>query len=159
VLVFQTAPLSEDVRIAGDMKAVLWVSSDAPDTDFYVKLIDVYPSSDDYPNGYAFPVSEGILRARYRDSWEAPRPMQPGEVYRIEFPLEPSANLFKAGHRVRIDVTSSSFPNFDINRNTGDPNDRTWRVARNTVHHDAEHPSAVVLPIWPTDEAPQDSVE
>ncbi|HUT92757.1 MAG TPA: CocE/NonD family hydrolase [Thermoguttaceae bacterium] len=159
VLVFQTAPLSEDVRIAGDVRAVLWVSSDAPDTDFYVKLIDVYPSSDDYPNGYAFPVSEGILRARYRGSWEEPRPMRPGEVYRIEFPLEPSANLFKAGHRIRIDVTSSSFPNFDVNRNTGDPNGRTWRVARNTIHHDAEHPSAIVLPIWPLGEMAGKQVE
>jgi len=152
VLVFQTPPLPDDVRIAGDVKAVLWVSSDAPDTDFYVKLVDVYPPSDDYPNGYAFPVSEGMLRARYRESWESPVAMQPGEVYRIEFPLEPTASLFQAGHRIRVDVTSSSFPNFDVNRNTGDPNGRTSRVARNTIHHDAAHPSAIVLPIWPIGE-------
>jgi putative CocE/NonD family hydrolase len=148
VLVFQTAPLSEDVTIAGNIKAVLWASSDAPDTDFYVKLIDVYPPGKDYPNGYAFPVSEGILRARYRDSWQDPRPLRPGTVYRLEIPLEPSANLFKAGHRIRIDICSSNFPNFDINRNTGDPNDSNWRLARNTIHHDAKHPSAIVLPIW-----------
>ncbi|WP_419164226.1 CocE/NonD family hydrolase C-terminal non-catalytic domain-containing protein [Candidatus Palauibacter sp.] len=88
-----------------------------------------------------------MLRARYRESFEQPRLMEAGEVYRLEFPLEPSANLFKAGHRIRVDVYSSSFPNFDINRNTGDPNDRTWRVANNTIHHDTTRPSYVSLPV------------
>ncbi|WP_420632768.1 CocE/NonD family hydrolase [Candidatus Palauibacter sp.] len=147
VLVFQSAPLAAELTIAGNLTAVLHVSSDAPDTDFYVKLLDVHPSSPDYPSGYAFPVSEGILRARYRESFEQPRLMEAGEVYRLEFPLEPSANLFKAGHRIRVDVYSSSFPNFDINRNTGDPNDRTWRVANNTIHHDTTRPSYVSLPV------------
>ena len=147
VLAFQTAPLAEDLEIVGNIRAVLWVSSDAPDTDFFVKLLDVHPPSQDYPAGYAFPVSEGILRARYRESWESPTLMSPGEVYEIEIALEPSANLFRKGHRIRVDICSSNFPNFDINRNTGDPDGRTWRIARNTVHHGATHPSHIELPI------------
>ncbi|MFH1924674.1 MAG: CocE/NonD family hydrolase [Planctomycetota bacterium] len=147
VLVYQTPPLERDVEIAGNIKIVLWVSSDAPDTDFYVKLVDVHPKSGDYPSGYGFPVSEGILRARYRDGFEKPNLMKPGEVYRIEFPLEPAANRFLTGHRIQIYLASSNFPNFDINRNTADPNDRRERIARNTVHHDADHASAIVLPV------------
>jgi putative CocE/NonD family hydrolase len=126
---------------------VLYVSSDAPDTDFFVRLIDVYPSTADYPTPYAFPISDGVLRARYRDSLESPSLLKPGQVYRLEIPLEPSANLFKAGHRIRIDICSSNFPSYDINRNTGDPTDRRWRIANNTVWHDAKHPSCIVLPV------------
>ena len=101
----------------------------------------------DYPNGYAFPVSEGILRARYRESFEKPSPMKPDQTYRLVFPLEPTANRFKAGHRLRVDICSSNFPNFDINPNTGDPHDRRPRIATNTVHHDAVHPSYIELPV------------
>ena len=141
VLVFQTPPLEGDVTIAGDIGVRLWVSSDAPDTDFYVKLIDEYAS------GYGFPVSEGILRARYRHSFATPEPMALGEVYCLEFPLEPAANLFRAGHRIRLYICSSNFPNFDINRNTCDPRSHDSQVARNTIHHDAAHPSSVTLPV------------
>ena len=148
VLVFQTGPLSADLSIAGNVRGVLWISSDAPDTDFFLKLLDVYPSSLDYPNGYALPVSEGILRARYRESWEHPAPMEPDTVYRIEIDMQPSANLFQAGHRIRLDICSSNFPNYDINRNTGDPDDRDWRIARNTVYHEAARASYVELPVW-----------
>jgi hypothetical protein len=147
VLVFRTPPLAESLTVAGDIKAVLWVSSDAPDTDFFVKLIDEYPASADYPRGFGFPVSEGILRARYRDSFERPSLMETGRVYRIEIPLEPSANLFQAGHRIRLDIYSSSFPNFDINPNTGNPHDRTPRIARNTIHHGARYASLISLPV------------
>ena len=148
VLVFQTAPLNADVSIAGNIRGILWISSDAPDTDFFLKLLDVHSSSPDYPNGYAFPVSEGILRVRYRDSFEQPCPMEPDTVYPIEIDMQPSANLFKAGHRIRLDICSSNFPNYDINRNTGDPDDRNWRIARNTVYHEAGRGSYVQLPIW-----------
>jgi uncharacterized protein len=147
VLVFQTEALKTDVEIAGDIKLVLDVSSDAPDTDFFVRLIDVYPTNADYPQGFAFPVSDGVLRARYRNSFARPALMEPGKVYRLEIPLEPSANLFKAGHRIRIQICSSNFPAFDINRNTGDPHDRRWRIAQNTVWHDAVHASCIVLPV------------
>ncbi|NQT17110.1 MAG: CocE/NonD family hydrolase [Planctomycetes bacterium] len=152
VVVFQTPPLADDVSISGNVTAKLWVSSDAPDTDFYVKLIDMQPPSDDYPHGYAFPASEGILRARYRESWEKPTLMNSGEIYPIEIALQPCVNRFLAGHRIRLDVYSSSFPNFDINRNTGDPNDRTCRIANNTIHHDASHPSHIMLPLSSGDE-------
>ena len=118
-------------------------------TDFFVKLIDEYPASADYPQGYGFPVSDGILRARYRDGFERPKLMEAGKVYRIEIPLEPSANLFQAGHCIRLDIYSSSFPNFDINPNTGNPNDRQPRVARNSIHHDRQHASLISLPLCP----------
>ena len=149
VLAFQTPPLGREVVIAGNVRVALWVSSDAPDTDFYVKLVDVHPPGDDYPQGYGFPVSEGILRARYREGFDKPVLMKPGERYRLEFPLEPAANRFLAGHRIQIYVASSNFPNFDINRNTGDPTSRESRPARNTIHHDARHPSHIELPLWP----------
>jgi putative CocE/NonD family hydrolase len=147
VLAFQTAPLQQDVVVAGNIRVTLWVSSDAPDTDFYVKLVDVHPPNDDYPRGYGFPVSEGILRARYRDGFQNPVLMKPGQKYRLLFPLEPAANRFLANHRIQIYVCSSNFPNFDINRNTGDPASHEVRVARNTVHHDAWYPSAIELPV------------
>ncbi len=149
VLVFQTSPLDRDVVIAGDIKITLWISSDAPDTDFYVKLVDVHPPNEDYPQGYGFPVSEGILRARYREGFDKPASMKPGERYRLEFPLEPAANRFVAGHRIQIYLCSSNFPNFDINRNTGDPASHESRRARNTIHHDARHRSHIELPLWP----------
>ena len=147
VLVFQTPPLPGDVTMAGNLRAVLYVSTDAPDTDFLVKLIDVYPPSDEYPAGYAFPVTDGIIRARYRNSFKKPELMEPGQVYEIRLPVQPAANLFKAGHRIRVDTSSSSFPNFDINRNTGDPSSRQWRIANNTIHHGGEHASFIELPI------------
>ena len=147
VLVFQTGPLPNDVIVGGNMRAVLFVSSDAPDTDFFVKLVDVYPSSPEHPAGYSFPVTDGIIRARYRDGFEKSKLMEPGVGYEIVFPIQPAANLFKAGHRIRIDLSSSSFPNFDINRNTGDPNDRRWRIANNTIYQQADRASHVELPI------------
>ena len=147
VLVFQTDTLKHDVKMAGNIRAHLRVSSDAPDTDFYVKLIDVYPPSKDYPSGYAFPITDGVLRARYRESFEKPRLMKAGKVYEVTVAIQPAANLFKAGHRIRIDISSSSFPNFDINRNTGDPRDPSWRIAHNIVHHDAKYLSSIELPI------------
>jgi putative CocE/NonD family hydrolase len=147
VLVFQTTPLGEDMKVAGNLKAVLRISSDAPDTDFFVKLIDVYASSPDYPAGYAFPITDGILRSRYRNGFEKPTLMENGRIYEIVIPVQPVANLFKAGHRIRFDISSSSFPNYDINRNTGDPNARTWRVANNSIYHDSENASYIELPV------------
>ena len=143
VLVFQTEPLARDLTVAGNIKARLFISSDAPDTDFYVKLIDVYPPSVEYPAGYAFPLTDGVLRARYRESFARPKLLESGRVVELTIPIQPTANKFVAGHRLRIDISSSSFPNFDPNRNTGRPNDRTWRIANNTVHHDAERASSI----------------
>jgi hypothetical protein len=151
VLVFQTEPLAEDVEVTGPIEAVLHVSTDGPDTDFTIKLIDLYPPSPDWPEGFALNLTDGILRCRYRDSFERPTPMTPGQVCEIRVSAFPTSNLFKAGHRIRLDISSSNFPKFDVNPNTGAPEgeglDR--RVARNSVHMHAGAPSRVVLPIVP----------
>jgi putative CocE/NonD family hydrolase len=151
VLVFQTPPLSEDVEVTGAIEANLWIASDGPDTDFTIKLIDVYPPSADYPEGYALNLTDGILRCRYRDSWEKPTMMTPGQGYEIKVTAFPTSNLFKAGHRIRLDVSSSNFPHFDVNPNTGAPEGAgmTRRVARNTLFVDSGRPSHVLLPVIP----------
>ena len=121
VLVFQTPPLEEDIEITGPITVRLWVSSSAPDTDFTAKLLDIYPPNVDYPDGYHMNLVDTILRCRYRESWTQPAMMTPSEVYPITIPLPPTSNLFKAGHRIRIDISSSNFPRFDVNPNTGEP--------------------------------------
>jgi putative CocE/NonD family hydrolase len=151
VLVFQSAPLEQDTEVTGDIAAHLWVSSDCPDTDFTFKLIDVYPPSADYPDGYAMNLCDGILRARYRDSWSEPALMEPGHVYALRIEGFPTSNLFRQGHRIRIDISSSNFPHFDTNLNTG--NAEGWpgpvRVATNRIFLDRARPSHVVLPVIP----------
>ncbi len=149
VLMFETDPLAEDVAVVGPVAVELWVSSDAPDTDFTAKLIDVHPPSADYPTGFAMNLSDGIFRCRYRQSWEEPRMNEPGEIFRIGIELFATANLFKAGHRIRLDIASSNFPKFDVNPNTGAPEGvgGAFNVARNTVHMSARHPSKIVLPL------------
>lgn len=151
VLVFQTPPLTEDVEITGAIEARLWVATDGLDTDFTIKLIDLYPPSDDYPQGFALNLTDGILRCRYRESWAHPTLMTPGQVCPIVVTAFPTSNLFKAGHRIRLDVSSSNFPRFDVNPNTGAPEGvgLTRRVARNSVYVDAAHPSHVILPVIP----------
>jgi putative CocE/NonD family hydrolase len=149
VLAFSTPPLERDLEVAGPVTVRLWVASDGPDTDFTAKLIDVYPPNADYPGGYAMNLTEGILRTRYRDSWERPAPMVPGEVYAITIELFPTANLFAQGHRLRLDIASSNFPHFDINPNSAEPEGAMEhpRVARNRVFADADHPSHIILAV------------
>jgi putative CocE/NonD family hydrolase len=151
VLVFQTGPLQRPVQIAGPIEAVLWVATDGPDTDFTAKLIDVHPSSHDYPRGYAMLLSDGILRLRYAEDPAEPRLRQPGEIVRIRITLFPVANLFLPGHRIRLDISSSNFPKFDVNPNTGEPEGRARRkrVAVNTVFAEPARPSHVTLPVLP----------
>ncbi|MEK7427670.1 MAG: CocE/NonD family hydrolase [Pseudomonadota bacterium] len=149
VLVFQTPALDDDMEITGPIEADLWIASDCPDTDFTIKLIDVYPPNEDYPEGFAMNLTDGILRCRYRDSWEAPSLMTPGKAYKIKIAAFPTSNLFKRGHRIRLDISSSNFPHFDLNPNTGDPEGK-WtksRVATNKVFVDAARASSVTLPI------------
>ena len=148
VLVFESDVLESDVAVVGAVEVVLRVSSDCPDTDFTAKLIDVHPPNDDYPMGYAMNVTDGIFRMRYRNGWDREVFMSSspeendddgggGEaVYEITIRPSATANLFKAGHRIRLDVSSSNFPQFDINPNTGEPEGgwREMRVARNRVH-------------------------
>jgi putative CocE/NonD family hydrolase len=139
VLVFQTDPLPQPIRIVGPIEAELWIATDAPDTDFTAKLIDVHPASPDYPQGYAMILTDGICRLRYADA-------QSG---RITVSLFPTANLFLPGHRIRLDISSSNFPKFDVNPNTGEAEGRARRrrIAVNTVFADAGRPSRVVLPV------------
>lgn len=151
VLAFESAPLEQDVFVAGPITVKLFVSSDAPDTDFTAKLIDVYPPSPDYPAGYALNITDGIIRARYRTSFEAPELLTPGVA--VEVTIEPfaTANVFAKGHRIRLDISSSNFPKYDVNPNTGAPEGRgrATRPALNSVYCSAAHPSAVLLPVAP----------
>jgi putative CocE/NonD family hydrolase len=151
VLVFQTEPLGQDVEITGPVVARLHIASDGLDTDFTLKLIDVYPASQDYPGGFAMNVTDGIVRARYRKSWAHPEPLTPGAPDTVTIEAFPTSNLFKAGHRIRVDISSSNFPHFDVNPNTGEPEAKGQgrRVARNTLFVDAARPSHVILPIIP----------
>lgn len=148
VLSFETPPLDRDVEVAGPVVARLWVGTDAPDTDFTIKLVDVHPPSPDYPRGYALGLTDGILRMRYRDSMTDPSLLEAGAVYAIEVEAFPTANRFLKGHRIRVDVSSSNFPKFDVNPNTGEPEatSRSPRVARNVVFLGGDRPSAIVLP-------------
>ena len=151
VLVFETPPLDADLEVTGPVVVNLWVSSSAPDTDFTAKLIDVYPPSADYPSGFAMNLTDGILRARYRSSWERPELMIPGTVYPVRIEAFPTSNRFVRGHRIRLDISSSNFPHFDANPNTGEPEgrSRSRRAATNRIYLEAGHPSHVVLPVIP----------
>lgn len=158
VLSFQTAPLDEDMIVAGDVQIELWIDSDAPDTDFTAKLVDVYPPSADYPDGFAMNITDGIRRCRYRDDWEHPTPLTPGE--RVKVLIEPFAtcNRFKVGHRLRLDIASSNFPRFDVNPNSGEPSGqaRQPQVARNTVHLSRDAASCLRLTVVPAAHMPDD---
>ena len=143
-LVYTSSPLEQVVEVTGPVSVTLHVASDAPDTDFVARLVDVYP------DGRAIPLTDGITRMRYRNGIEAPAsPMVPGEVYAITIDLWATANAFLPGHRIRLDVTSSSFPRWERNLNTGQSSATTTeaRPARQTVLHDAAHLSYVSLPV------------
>jgi len=151
VICFQTEPLGTALVVTGEIVAELWVSSDCPDTDFTVKLVDVHPASEDWPEGFAMNVTDGILRLRYREGWDREVPAEPGRVYRIRIRPFATSNLFLPGHRLRVDVSSSNYPQFDINPNTGGPQGGAEdpRVATNRVHCSAVHPSRLLLPVMP----------
>ncbi len=151
ILVFQTDPLKENVEVTGPIVVNLFVSSSAVDTDFTAKLIDVYPRSEDYPLGFDLNIGDSITRMRYRKSLEKAELMEAGKIYPVAIHLYPTANVFAKGHRIRLDISSSNFPRFDLNPNTGEPLQQHRRLiaADNTVYHDAEHASHVVLPIIP----------
>jgi putative CocE/NonD family hydrolase len=145
VLVYQTAPLVEAVEVTGYPVVTLCASSSAVDTDFIVRLVEVHP------DGFSQNLSYGIVRARYRNGFESPGLMTPGQVYEFTIEMLPTGNVFLPGHRIRLDVTSSDFPNFDRNHNTGgdDWQDAELVTAHQTVHHDASWQSRVTLPIVP----------
>jgi len=152
VLVFKTPPLGEDLEVTGPIRAELWVSSSALDTDFTLKLIDLHTPNEDYPSGFAMNLSDTIFRARFHRSWEKQELLKPGEIYKLNMVSYPTSNLFKAGHRIRVDISSSNYPRFDINPNSGEPlgRGRMFVVAHQKVYHDANRPSHIILPIVPT---------
>jgi uncharacterized protein len=151
VLVFETPPLEQDVEVTGPLVVKLWASSSAVDTDFTAKLVDVYPANAHYPDGFALNISDSIIRARYRKDRTHAEFLTPGEVVEFEIVLYPTSNLFAKGHRIRVDISSSNFPRFDVNPNTGEPlgRHRRFELAQQTIYHDAEHPSHIVLPVIP----------
>lgn len=149
VVVFQTEPLAQDTEVTGEIEVKLWISSTAVDTDFTAKLVDVYPPSPDWPGGFDMNLTDGIVRARFRDSLKTEKLMERGRIYPVTIRLYPTSNVFKKGHRIRVDISSSNFPRFDVNPNTGEPlnDNRRMESAVNTLHHDAAHPSHIALPL------------
>jgi uncharacterized protein len=145
VLVYSTEPLADDVEVVGPVRLELFASSSATDTDFTGKLVDVSPC------GTALNLTDGILRARYRESQSEERMLKPGEPAKFEIDMWSTANVFKKGHRIRLEVSSSNFPRFDRNPNTGHPlyADAEMRPAMQTVLHERAYPSRLVLPIAP----------
>ncbi len=145
ILVYTSPILDKEVEVTGPVKLVLHASSDATDTDFVAKLIDVYP------DGRALNVAEGIVRARYREGAAAPKLMEPGKTYEFTIDMVGTSNCFLKGHRIRVDITSSHFPQFDRNPNTGEPFGRhsNTKVAAQTVYHDKARPSHLLLPVIP----------
>lgn len=143
VLVYSTGPLNRDIEVTGPVSVELYAKSSAVDTDFTAKLVDVWP------NGFAQNLTEGIVRARYRNSQETPEMMNPGQVYKFAIDLWSTSNVFRQGHRLRLEISSSNFPRFDRNLNTGEDSESGSRYvsATNTIYHDAQHPSVMELPI------------
>jgi len=144
VLVYTSEPLARDTEVTGPITVRLWAISDAPDTDFVARLVDVHP------NGFAQNLTDGIIRARYRNG-DTPELLMPGQAYEYTIDLWSTANVFQAGHCIRLDIASASFPRWDRNLNTGAPFGMSaeMRPAHQTILHDAAHPSHVVLPIIP----------
>lgn len=145
VLVYSTPPLSEDTEVTGWVKVTLFASSNAVDTDFTAKLVDVEPS------GYARNLTDGIVRARYKNPRQPASLIQPGVVNEYEIDLWATSNLFKKGHRIRVEISSSNFPRFDRNMNTGEQigSDFAFVPALQTVYHTSEYPSRITLPVVP----------
>ena len=147
VLCYTSPPLEENLEVTGPIKVVLHAATDGPDTDWTAKLVDVSPA------GYAKNLCDGIIRARFRESFTEPTLLEPGRVYEYEIDLAVTGNVFRAGHRVRVEVSSSNFPRFDRNLNTGKnlATDTEMRSARQQVEHSHDHPSHILLPVIPAD--------
>ena len=144
-MVYTTPAFKQDTEVTGPITLEIHASSSAVDTDFTGKVVDVGPQ------GFARNLTEGILRGRYRSSREKAELMNPGQVYKLTLNLWSTSNVFLAGHQLRLEVSSSNFPRFDRNLNTGEDQGHSTRLvkATNTVYHDREHPSALILPVVP----------
>jgi len=149
VLAYQTEPLDQDLQVVGPLSVQLWAATSAADTDFTAKLVDVYP------NGDAVNVADGIIRARYADDKSEAHLVVPDSPRQYTIDLWHTAMLFKAGHRIRVDISSSNFPQFDRNLNTGNPIGSDVLdnavVATQTLFHDAVRPSSILLPVLPAE--------
>jgi uncharacterized protein len=145
VLVYTSAPLEQDIEVTGPVRVELYASSSAADTDFMAMLLDVHPS------GFAQRLCDGMVRARFRDGMDRPAPIEPGRVYRYEIDCWSTAQLFRKGHRIAVQIASSAFPKYDRNLNTGESLAAGTRmaVAEQRIYHDAAHPSCIVLSIVP----------
>ncbi|MCZ2151241.1 MAG: CocE/NonD family hydrolase [Bryobacterales bacterium] len=145
VLVYTSSSLRKDLEVTGPIKAVLWVSTTARDTDFTAKLVDVFP------DGRAFNLTGGILRLRYRAGLWKPIPVEPGNIYAVTVDAGVTSNVFRAGHRIRVEISSSNYPHYDRNLNTGGPNNSETRaiIANQTLHLGQRHPSHILLPVAP----------
>lgn len=150
MLAYTTAPLDRDTDVTGPISLTLYAASSATDTDWTAKLVVVHP------DGTAINLNNGIQRASYRDSLTQPSPITPGQDYRYTITIWPTSNLFHSGDRIRLEVSSSDFPQFDPNPNTGDwlGDSTATRPAEQTILHDAAHPSALLLPIVPASSEP-----
>jgi hypothetical protein len=143
VLVYSTPPLSEDLEVTGPVALDLYAKASAVDTDFTAKLVDVWP------NGFAQNLTEGILRARFRESTSAAVPIVPGKIYEYKINLWSTSNVFLKGHRIRLEISSSNFPRFDRNTNTGNDEGAGTDFVKSTnmVYHDRDHPTTLLLPV------------
>lgn len=148
IVSFQTPPLTEDLVVAGDIEVHVWLTCDAPDCDITVKLVDVYPACDDYPHGFSMNLTDGIMRARYRHSWSKPT-MMTGEKVKLTVKPFATANVFKKGHCIRLDIAGSNFPHFDCNPNSGEPEGqaRHKQIAKNTLHLGGEFATKLCLTV------------
>ena len=146
VLIYTTPAFAQDTEVTGPVSLELFAKSSAVDTDFTAKLVDVGP------DGFAQNLTEGIIRGRYRDSREKASLLNPGQIYKFNIDLWSTSNVFLKGHMLRLEISSSNFPRFDRNLNTGeDPAfARSFVSATNTIYHDGEHPSALILPVVPS---------
>lgn len=153
VLVYTTPFLEEDVEVTGPVTVELYASSSALDTDFTAKLLDVWPS------GFAQRLGDGIVRARYREGMDRQVLLKPGKIYEFKIDLWNTSQVFRKGHRIRLEISSSAFPKYDRNLNTGGELARETRmvIASQTVYHDRLHPSCVILPVIPR-ESPQEEL-
>ena len=148
VLVYTSAPMKQDLEVTGPIRVVLYASTSAPDTDFTAKLVDVFP------NGEARNLTDGILRVRYRHGLEKAELAEPGKVYPLVIDAGVTSNVFLAGHSIRVEISSSNFPRFDRNPNTGRPfaDETTLKKARQVIYHSRQYPSHLVLPVIPSSE-------
>lgn len=151
VVVFQTEPLTQDMAVIGPITVVLNASASTVDADFTAKLVDVYPSSDAWPGGFDMNLTDAIIRGRYRATRDHAVFLTPGKIYPFTIEPFPTANVFKKGHRIRVDISSSNFPRFDVNPNTAEPLGKNRRMVTTNiaVQHSATWPSHIVLPLAP----------